>query len=257
MHGEVSPILITEGVWDSKTVSSMYSAGLGGGDVGPSGTVKGAAGTPAGSEHKIIMCVSPARCAMGRMHVDESDPLGLGIGGTLTEMAGGLLDRLTKPGDGVRDREKEKVGLGVTSPPGRGKKGSRDEKAREETDVHHAEVGGWLQTHCTQTLPDVLAQIGGVALVLKMSAPVSDVSQVLSPRISESLCLPLSFLLCNHPHKYEHPMQSQVAALRVLARLLARGGDELMAEFARLHGEKVRPCYLCINIKMYVSNIYI
>ena len=47
-------------------------------------------------------------------------------------------------------------------------------------------------------------------------------------------------------------MESQVAALRVLARLLARGDHELMAEFTRLHGEKVRPCYVRINIKIYV-----
>jgi hypothetical protein len=202
----VTPIVLTEGVWDSKTVAAQFALGPFADAAHPAGKH---ARAPA--DQPAIMVVCPSSCFKGRMHVDKGDGL------RLTSLAENLLAGFSKMGvAGVGEgaagraevpREKDKDRHEWKRGKDEAKRGKR------EGDAVQGELGGWIQKHCTQSLPEALSQVGGITLLLRAMHGSSR-------------------------------QDLQVAALRVLAQVLVAsrgGGDggEAAAAFWRLRGDLV------------------
>ena len=219
-RGQISPILLSEGAWDSKTVAAEFKRGpladlpadahaLSASQ--PSSPVRQGKAHAAAHEHKTLLLVSPASCIKGRMHVSKIDGINLF---SLSEMAENLFDRFSKMKAAAGDL---KIDLKVDHPKGdkEAKKDKKDDgkKGKEECEQHQGEMMGYIQSHCTMSLLECLGQIGGIALILRLLVPMR-----------------------------EH---SQLGALRVLAQVLAQAdGDqcesELLGDFLRLNGH----CFL-------------
>jgi hypothetical protein len=191
-RGQISPILLSEGAWDSKTVAAEFKRGPLA-DLPadahaltacqPSSPLQrqGKAHAPA-HEHKTLLLVSPASCIKGRMHVSKID--GLNALFSLTEMAENLFDRFSKMKAAAGEL---KIDPKLDHPKGdkEAKKDKKDDgkKGKEEPEQHLGEMMGYIQSHCTMSLLESLGQIGGVALILRLLVPMSELSQLSALRV--------------------------------------------------------------------------
>jgi hypothetical protein len=223
IRGDFSSLLLTEGVWDARTVASQFALGPLH-DTTHTKQVKSAdTSKDKVSDHKTVLVVSPSSCFKGRHHVDKNALVS--GSNALSDMAGTLLDRFSKMGQSGSGGAEDKDGSGNAqlaivnrSPRPSGKDKDKDKDAKksgklgEDLDQPRGELGAWLNMHATQTLHESLRQVGGIALLLRLLVPGPEGS-------NEAF--------------------SQVSSLRVLAQVLRTGHEEEAAEFMRLRGECV------------------
>ena len=224
IRGDFSSLLLTEGVWDARTVASQFALGPLH-DMTHTKQVKSAdMSKDKVSDHKTVLVVSPSSCFKGRHHVDKNALVS--GSNALSDMAGTLLDRFSKMGQsggsGAEDKDgsvNTQLAIVNRSPRPSGKDKDKDKDAKKSGklaedlgDQPRGELGAWLNMHATQTLHESLRQVGGIALLLRLLVP--------GPKGSNEAF-------------------SQVSSLRVLAQVLRTGHEEETAEFMRLRGECV------------------
>jgi len=222
IRGDFSSLLLTEGVWDARTVASQFALGPLH-DITHTKQVRSAdTSKDKVSDHKTVLVVSPSSCFKGRHHVSQNSLVS--GSNALSDMAGTLLDRFSKMrqfgGGGAEDKDaggNTQLAIVNRSPRASGKDKDKDAKksgklGEDLGDQPRGELGAWLNMHATQTLHESLRQVGGIALLLRLLVPGPEGS-------NEAF--------------------SQVLSLRVLAQVLRTGHEEEVAEFMRLRGECV------------------